>query len=382
MKNYFDERYKFTHRLEGLVNAYGEDIAQTLEGALDTIGGKLMRLTAAAEKTASMERKRQLLIKRKTEVESTLAEIYQDMGQDMKAKAVETALATPEILNGIIEGSLPENVSAGLKWSHVTKDRVLAWWDSSQIEGTFFNDYLSKLETSAAERVLQAARQSLLLDESMKESAASIQAALDIGARSAQRVLRTALHSAVNWAEREVYRENLDRFKSFKFQAELDRGTCEYCAFLDGNEYALEDAPAPPVHYACRCFLYPVFRDVFVDGRDEPVPFEDALGEDYDKVARRIARLDTDPRTVHHRDGGTSTAYRGYEVKFVDRRMNYRQWMQSMVKSSDPGDVAFAREALGPTRFNLVESGKLKVESLYYQGKFKTIDELKRLMEP
>lgn len=28
------------------------------------------------------------------------------------------------------------------------------------------------------------------------------------------------------------------------------------------------------------------------------------------------------------------------------------------------------------------ESGKLKVESLYYQGKFKTIDELKRLMEP
>ena len=189
--------------------------------------------------------------------------------------------------------------------------------------------------------------------------------------------MRTALHSAVNWAEREVYRENLDRFKSFKFQAELDRGTCDFCGSLDGNEYALEDAPAPPVHYACRCFLYPVLKDVIVDGKT--VPFEDAVGPEYDEVSRRISRLETDPRTVHHRDGTTSTAYRGYDVKFVDRRMNYRQWMDSMVKSSDPGDVAFAREALGPTRFNLVESGKLKIESLYYGGKLRTIDEMKRL---
>lgn len=354
MNNYFNERYKFTHRLEGLVNAYGDDIAQTLEGALETITGKLMRLTAAAESTPSLERKKALLLKRKAEIEKTLAEIYQGIGQDMKAKAVETAMATPEILNGIIEGSLPENVSAGLKWSHVTKDRVLAWWDSSQIEGTFFNDYLKKLEANAAERVLQAARQSLLLDESMKEAAASIQTALDMGVRSAQRLLRTATHAAVNWAEREVYRENLDRFRGFRFQAELDRQTCEYCAFLDSREYDLKDAPAPPVHFACRCFLYPVFRDVFVDGQDKPVPYEDAVGPEYDKAARRIARLDTDPRIVHHRDGTTSTAYQGYNVKFVDRKMNYRQWMQSMVKSSDPGDVAFAREALGPTRFNLV----------------------------
>ncbi len=378
MKNYFNERYKLTHRLEGVVNAYGEDIAQTLAGALETVTGKLMRLTAEAESTPSLVRKREFLLKRKAEIETTLAEIYRNIGEDMKARAVETAMVTPEIINGIMEGSLPEGVSAGLQWSHVTKDRVLAWWDSAQVEGTFFTDYLKKLEANAAERVLQAARQSLLLDESMKESAASIQAALDIGARSAQRVLRTALHSAVNWAEREVYEENSDRFKSYRFQAELDRGTCEYCAFLDSREYALEDAPMPPVHFACRCWVFPVLKDVIVNGKT--VAFEDALGPEYDKVARRISRLDTDPRTVHHRDGTTSTAYRGYEVKFVDRRMNYRQWMESMVKSSDPGDVAFAREALGPTRFSLVESGKLKVESLYYQGKFKSVKELKESM--
>jgi SPP1 gp7 family putative phage head morphogenesis protein len=378
MKNYFDERYKFTHRLEGVVNAMGEDIAQTLEGALETITGKLMRLTATAEKTASLERKRQLLLKRKAEIENTLAGIYQDMGQDIKAKAIETALATPEIINGIIEGSLPKGVSAGLKWAHVTKDRVLAWWDSAQVEGTFFTDYLKKLETSAAERVLKAARGSLLLEETVTESTKRMQATLNTSARSAVRLVRTAVHSAVNWAEREVYLENADRFKSFRFQAEFDRRTCEQCAFLDGREYPLTTAPAPPLHVGCRCFLYPVLKDVIVDGKT--VPFEDAVGPEYDKVARRISRLETDPRTVHHRDGTTSTAYRGYEVKLVDRKMNYRQWLDSMVKSSDPGDVAFAREALGPTRFNLVESGKLKVESLYYGGKLKSVNELKELM--
>jgi SPP1 gp7 family putative phage head morphogenesis protein len=378
MENYFNERYKFTHRLEGLVNAYGEDIAQTLAGALDTIYGKLMRLTAAAESTPSLERKREFLFKRKAEVETTLAELYRDMGEDLKAKAIETAMATPEIINGIMEASLPEGVSAGLKWSHVTKDRVLAWWDSAQVEGTFFADYLKKLEASAAERILQASRESLILGEPFRETAKRLQNALDIGRHSAMGLARTAINSAVNWAEREVYAENSDRFKSYRFQAELDRGTCEYCAFLDSREYTLEDAPMPPVHFGCRCWVFPVLKDVIVDGKT--VPFEDALGPEYDKVARRISRLETDPRTVHHRDGTTSTAYRGYEVKFVDRRMNYRQWMESMVKSSDPGDVAFAKEALGPTRFSLVESGKLKVESLYYGGKLKSVKELKELM--
>lgn len=378
MQNYFNERYKFTHRLEGLVNAYGEDIAQTLEGALETITGKLMRLTAAAESTPSLERKRKFLLKRKAEIETTMTEIYQDIGQGVKAKAIETAMATPEILNGIIEGSLPENVSAGLKWSHLTKNRALAWWDSAQVEGTFFGDFLKKMETSVAEKVLQAARESLILGEPLRETGKRLQEALDIGGRSAMRLTRNAFHSAANWAEREVFRENSDRFKSFRFQAELDRRTCEYCAFLDSQEYTLKEAPAPPVHYGCRCWLYPVMKDVIVNG--ETVPFEDAVGPEYDKAARRISRLETDPRTVHHRDGTTSTAYQGYNVKFVDRKMNYRQWMESMVKSPDPGDVAFAREALGPTRFNLVESGKLKMESLYYGGKLRTINELKGLM--
>ena len=53
----------------------------------------------------------------------------------------------------------------------------------------------------------------------------------------------------------------------------------------------------------------------------------------------------------------------------------------SLVNSSNRADRAFAREALGKTRFELVKSGKLKIESLYYNGKLRSIKELKRLMK-
>jgi len=46
-----------------------------------------------------------------------------------------------------------------------------------------------------------------------------------------------------------------------------------------------------------------------------------------------------------------------------------------------PLNKAFAREMLGPKRFNLVESGKLRVDNLYYHGKLITIKELKDLMK-
>jgi hypothetical protein len=53
--------------------------------------------------------------------------------------------------------------------------------------------------------------------------------------------------------------------------------------------------------------------------------------------------------------------------------------MNSMVNGS-AADQKFALEALGPTRFDLVKSGKLEMNSLYYGGKLRTIKELEELI--
>ena len=95
----------------------------------------------------------------------------------------------------------------------------------------------------------------------------------------------------------------------------------------------------------------------------------------------RIARLDTEARTVKHRDGTTSTVYEKMRPQTVPDTWNYNKWMKSLIVSKNPADVSFAKEALGKTRFELVKSGKLKLESLYYNGKLRNIKKLKELMK-
>ena len=98
-------------------------------------------------------------------------------------------------------------------------------------------------------------------------------------------------------------------------------------------------------------------------------------------LKQRIARKDTQKRVVHHRDGTTSTKYEKLDVDFVPGETTYKQWMSSMVNSKNPANKSFAKEALGKTRYNLLKSNKLQIDSLYYKGRLRTIKQLKRLMQ-
>jgi hypothetical protein len=63
----------------------------------------------------------------------------------------------------------------------------------------------------------------------------------------------------------------------------------------------------------------------------------------------------------------------------VPAGMSHNDFMKMMVNSSNPEFRRFARQALGPTRYGLVKSGKLKINQLYYAGKLRTIKELEVL---
>ena len=98
------------------------------------------------------------------------------------------------------------------------------------------------------------------------------------------------------------------------------------------------------------------------------------------EIKQRIARKDTQARTIHHRDGTTSTKFERLDVDFVPGKMNYREWMSSMVNSKNAANRSFAKEALGKTRYDLLKSNKLEIDRLYYKGRLRTIKELKGLM--
>jgi SPP1 gp7 family putative phage head morphogenesis protein len=360
MADFKSENYKHIHRLQGLSNGMANDIAKNLEGALDAVTGKIIRLAAKAEQTESLVRKKKYLEKQKAEIEKVLGEVYSDIGKNIQEKSVEVALETPEILNSIANQTLKINLAL----PHLDKKLVTSWFNAFQVEGMYFNKWLTKIRENAAARIIKEAKESIILHEPFRETARRIQNALNVSRNSAAGLAQNAVFQMHNQAELEYFMENQDIIEKVRFAAELDIHTTPLCISLDGQIYKLGEAPAPPLHWRCRSRLEPVFHE-----------------EHLNKIAgKRIARLETGKRLIHHRDGSTSSRYEKIRVQDVSASMTYTNWMKSLMKSENPKDVAFAKEALGKTRFELVASGKLNLDSLYYHGKLRTIRQLKDLL--
>lgn len=369
MPNLFDENQKLSHRLTGIVNAMGDEIAEVLEESLNRITGLTLLAEERATTTKSLVRRKTYLVKQQAEIQKVLDSVYADIGGKIQDKSIEVAQAAPGIANEIIKKTVPASFKIKMGVPNLSKSRVLLWFESSQVDSLFFNDWLKKLSENTTARIMRESRLAMLAHEgkgTRKIAAKRIQEALQISRKSATGLAENAIRQAQQWGQRQFDIENKERLKGLRWVTELDRQTCPQCIPFDGRVYSIADAPVPPIHWLCRCHTEPVFKNA---------KLEQYMGEQ-----TRIARQDTEARTVHHRDGTTSTKYEKLRVKFPKRKLTYNDWMQSMVKSKNPKDVAFAKEALGPTRFKLVSSGKLKMQSLYYAGKLRTIKELQKLM--
>ena len=360
MTDLWTEKYKFQHRLQGVVQGTGEDIARTLEGALEKVTGRIVALEVKADDSKSYVYRKRYLQQQREQVTSVLDQVYADIGQGIKDKAVETGLAMPGMVDAMVKNA---GITVELGVPNLTKKQVTAWFEASQVEGLYFNEWLKKLEGNAVARIVQETREAKVLSESLRQTAKRLQNALDVGRRSAEGLAHNALHTMANWAERQYWIENQDKITGLRFVSEIDRQTCPLCIPLDQRVFKVDECPQPPLHHLCRCTVMPVFK--WDDGNA--------------RLGTRPARIDTEARTVKHRDGTTSTKYESLRVQHISTGLTHSQWMQSMVHSTDPRDVAFAREALGPTRFELVKSGKLTVERLYYGGELRTIKELEAL---
>ena len=357
------QRLQFQYRLEGMVNGIDSDLIPIFEGALEKTTGKLVALEAKADRSRTYIYRKQYLDAQKYEIQKILKDVYTETGDLIKANAIELAMEMPSITATMLERS---GSFVNLGMPNLNRKTVDAWFRSSQIEGTYFNDWLTKLESNAVSRIVAEVREGKVLSESVSQVAKHIQNALDVSRRTARGLAHNSMHQAATWAEREYWQENKDQIKGLRFIAELDRRTSPICRSLSERVFKVDEAPQPPLHWLCRSYLEPVGL---------------GLSEEVRNRATKPARLDSDPRTVNHRDGTTSTKYQKYDSIQVPAGMSHNQFMTMMVNSSNPEYRAFAREALGPTRYGLVKSGKLQINQLYYGGKLRNIDQLKGLVK-
>jgi len=358
-----DERLKLTHRLEGYAKGVSEELAAILEEAREELEAKIVHVAALAESKSALRKKKELK-KLRSEIKKILAGSYKEIGKEIETKAVEIGTAAPEITDKVLKNHFKEiGFKVSMDVPTLDPKQVKSWIESTQIEGGFFADWLEKLKKSSADRLMRETTKSMILNEPLRETAKRVQNSLGVSRKSATDLALNAINTAYNYGEVQMYYENEDMICGFRHVSELDRRTSPICRQLSGKRYEKGTEVVPPLHHLCRSFLSPIY-------------FLDKLN----RGGRIITRQDSDARTVRHRDGTTSTKYEKRRVKHVPEGTTYSQWLKSLVNSKDPKDVAFAREALGKTRFDLLKSGKIKMESLYYHGKLRNIKELKRLL--
>jgi SPP1 gp7 family putative phage head morphogenesis protein len=201
--------------------------------------------------------------------------------------------------------------------------RVLKTWIDRHFRG---------LKTQLREELAQSILQTETLDQARRR----LQNAFGLSRHGATTLAHTALLSAAHEARQEVYRQNKELIVKFRYLSTLDRRTCPRCFPYDGREAeSIEGLPPVPQHARCRCIIIPVTSLA--------------------RPTTRPAVLETESRTIRHRDGSTSTKHRPVKVEQVPSSLTYSQWF-----SRQRAD--WQRDVLGGERYRLWKSGKLALD--------------------
>ena len=391
----FDKTLKQHHRIEQRANQLAEDMAAILEASQERIVSKLAELEALMiqgafdEETAS--RRKALLQAQRREVEKVLEEVYASMEQPLKEAGSDvmayTASQTATMLAPIVGISVSE---PRLETSVVEK-----WFEMSSVEGLLINEWLAKLEANAADRIIAAGRQAMVEAMPIGQTVRFMRKQGIQGSIPAlEGLARTFCQSAAHYAKEQIIEQQFGDFTTgWQYVATLDSRTCPVCGVDDLKIYKRgEDKPELPRHWRCRCVYVPrckyseaydkiydkpfnisqdEFNDVF--GKDKPLKHKlnaDELNEIYKNGTRPTVYHNK--RTVHHRDGSTSTDFSVDKVTFVRQSTSYQEWMQRQLKD----DPAFVRSVLGKTRFELFKTGRLTLKQMTAHGKLKRLADL------
>lgn len=169
--------------------------------------------------------------------------------------------------------------------------------------------------------------------------------ALEVTARNAQSIVRTAVQHVSSVARGKTFDRNAYIIEQVQWVSTLDNRTCPRCRSLDLLLFPANKGPRPPIHIQCRCSITPVLSDEF-----------------------------------KHLDQGLMRASKGSGGgKQVPGSESYYDWLKLQ-------SAAFQDAAIGPKRGQLLRGGGLSASrfaALQLDKRFDplTLDEM-RSLEP
>lgn len=233
----------------------------------------------------------------------------------------------------------------------LTKDQIEAIASDVLIQGAPSAEWWSLQEAETLRKFKNAVRGGMLRGATGDEMAREVRDLMQTSMRNAQALVRTSVITVNNAAHEAAYAANADLMAGVQWMATLDPRTCSACGGLDGKEWPWGDPhPSPSLHFGCRCMLLPVTKS-------------------WEQLAREAGGNTDLARKLDAMSPGTRASMDGQ----VSAKTTYEDWLSTRPE-------AMQKQILGPARYRLLESGKLKLSDLTdMRGNELTLKELAKL---
>ncbi|MDY3810997.1 minor capsid protein [Desulfovibrio porci] len=367
-----DDILKRAHQVEARANALADEMIGALESVRHAILAEMARLqerylTTDDWSAETYARKSAYLQAQREAVDALISDVYAGMGEKVRDAALDV-IQTTEAASTALLASFPSSVDTFIKAgaAGISASLLADWVKTQTIDGLLINEWLAKMGRATADRVVAAGRESLIMGYGVRKTASLMRAqGIEGSVPGLEALARTFLLSASNYArEASITRltEDSDLLKGWKYVATLDGRTCPICGADDGKFFPVDKTrPRLQRHINCRCTYVPVtktWRDFGIDRDELPPPERPAVKHE--------------ARTVHHRDGSSSTRFKVADVEHTTE--NYNQWLTRQLKE----DPAFVRSILGKTRFDLFKAGKITLDKMVVGNRIKRLSELSK----
>lgn len=142
----------------------------------------------------------------------------------------------------------------------LTDELIYKIINDKTVMGDFIDDFIENQKINMTYKARQQFNIGLAAGETTDDLAKRLEKnVLNITARNATILARTAVTSVLNETKHEVYKKN--KVKKYQYVAIIDSRTTDICIELDGKIFDIDDkdAPRPPQHYQCRSSTIPIF---------------------------------------------------------------------------------------------------------------------------
>lgn len=280
-------------------------------------------------------------------IESAYGQITDQMWADMQGLASAEGRQAVRAINDSVRVELASVYLAPATVREIAKNTL--------IEGAPSAIWWGRQSKALQRRFMDQVRMGLLQGQTIPQMSRAIRENVyPWNRRNADALVRTSVQSVANSVRLRTYEVNSSVVKGVQALVTLDSRTTRLCMSRSGMAWSLDGDPLPgtktdipfpgppPWHWNCRTTLSAVLKSW------------DELGSS--KKVREI-----DPGTRASMDGQ------------VARDLTYEEWL----KIKDAAEPGFAREKLGPGRYDLWKKGKLTLRDLVDQsGNELTLEQL------